>query len=100
MGKHIVVRGIVEELEHGTYIRASPKCAEGPSAIFMSVPDMMSYNAAGGRKDHGITATVTGELVMSHVGVPQFVKKPYLAISARAVRYERPKETQSSPLRK
>ena len=88
MAEYVVVRGTIEQLEHGTYLFAVSPCDQKHSGILIQGIDPRAYRAAGGRKGIGVPATVEGELVMSKEGVPEFIKAPYLAFSARRVRYE------------
>lgn len=77
MEEHVVVRGTIEQLEHGVYLFAVPPCDQKPTAIIIQGTDPQAYRAAGGRKGVGVQATVDGELVMSKTGVPEYIKTPY-----------------------
>src|SRR5258708_5355983 len=74
MGEYVVVRGTMEQLEHGVYLFAGSPCDEKHSGILIQGTDKNAYRAAGGRKGIGVLATVEGELVMSKEGVPEFIK--------------------------
>ena len=96
-GKHVLVHGIVEESEHGNYLKASPKCKQGESAIEIEGFDIAAYYAAGGKKYQGILAMVDGKIVMSdrrRFTLPQRPNevpappKPHAAFSASKVSYE------------
>jgi hypothetical protein len=85
MGRRVIVHGAVVHYEHGTYLVATPPCDQGHSGI----PIQGTFAAAYG-KGVKVLATVEGELVISKVGIPQFTQTPYLAFSAKKVRYEGP----------
>jgi hypothetical protein len=90
MGERVVVYGMVVQYEHGRYLVAVPPCDQDHSGILVQGTDSGSYFAAGGGKGKGVMAIVEGKFVMSSEGVPKFVKTPFLAFSAKKVRYERP----------
>jgi hypothetical protein len=91
MGEPVIVRGTVAQYEHGGFLEAMPPCEQEHFGIPIQGTDTAAYFAAGGRKGVRVLAIVEGELVMSRVGMPQFTQTPYLAFSAKNVKYERPR---------
>jgi len=92
LGRHLLVRGIVEQGEHSRYLMASPKCGEGISFMPMEGTfEFKAYLAAGGRPGHGIRAYVEGTVVLSDhqfpVGPPT-KQPPHPAFSPDRVIYE------------
>jgi len=83
MGKRVVVRGIIEQLEHGIYLVDS-ECEHSGIDFLGTTPT--AYRAAGGTTGHGVLATVEGKLVMLNEHDSDI--SPYPAFVARRVRYQ------------
>jgi hypothetical protein len=91
MGERVVVHGTIVQYEHGRYLVAIPRCDQEPSGVPVHNTDTQTYFGVGGRKGVGVPATVDGQLVMAQAtrGINS-VKGPYVAFSAKKVRYEWP----------
>jgi len=99
MGKRVVVQGDIQRLEHGTYLVSPKKCEGEHSWILIQDIDWAAHSAAGGSGGVRVPATVEGELIMSRLGVPEFIKTPYLALSAKRVQYRKSQPKSKSPAR-
>jgi hypothetical protein len=87
IGEAVLVQGTIVQYEHGIYLFANPRCQHEPSGIIIQ-GELQGYREAGGTKGVGVSATVEGVFVMSKLGVPKYIKAPYLAFLAKRVHYE------------
>jgi len=93
VGQRLIVKGIVEQYEHGKFLApvslgAAPPCE--PRAIVLVEKDQLAFHAAGGSLSHGVQATLEGEIVESSTRTYFPSKGRYFQFWATSSRYDKP----------
>ena len=66
VGKLVVINGVLTSREHGMFLQVHPNCPSG--VIRVESHDKIpwsAYKQAGGAKDRGVLATVSGRIILS-----------------------------------